>query len=202
MYEVIFDLETQKFFDDTGTTDPADLGVSIVSLYRRQLDPDLAEISGKLYSFWEHELESMWQLFSDADRIIGFNSLKFDIPVLKPYAPGFFPKLPHFDIYDRVKGVHGRAASLNAFARDTLQASKSDSPVNAIKYWQSGDANSLALLKKYCEADVLLTRDLYDYALKNKHLKFTDHWNTPRVVEVDFSYSATVPLPQKQPTLF
>ena len=56
MYEVIFDLETQKFFDDTGTTDPADLGVSIVSLYRRQLDPDLAEISGKLYSFWEHEL--------------------------------------------------------------------------------------------------------------------------------------------------
>ena len=26
MFELIFDLETKKFFDDTGTFDPADLG--------------------------------------------------------------------------------------------------------------------------------------------------------------------------------
>jgi hypothetical protein len=38
MYEVIFDLETQNWFDETGTTDPGDLKVSVVSLYTRVID--------------------------------------------------------------------------------------------------------------------------------------------------------------------
>ncbi|HBC73003.1 MAG: hypothetical protein UX91_C0006G0195 [Candidatus Amesbacteria bacterium GW2011_GWB1_47_19] len=189
MYEIIFDLETQKFFDDTGNSDPSQLRVSLVSVYRRHLDPDLKEISGQMFSYWENQLDAMWKLFTDADRIIGFNSLGFDVPVLKPYAPSYFSKLPHFDIYDRVKQVNGRAASLNSFAKDTLGKSKVDAPANAIKYWQAGDKKSLALLKKYCEADVILTRDVYDHGLHHHHLKFTDRWNTPRRVEVDFSYS-------------
>lgn len=199
--EVVFDLETQKFFDDTGNGDPSQLGVSLVSVYRRTLDSGLQEISGQMFSFWVQELDTMWKLFADANRIIGFNSLGFDVPVLRPYAPAYFSKLPHFDIYDRVKQIHGRASSLNKFAKDTLGTTKNDAPANAIKYWQAGDAKSLALLKKYCEQDVLLTRDLYDYGLQNKHLKYTDHWNNPRVVEVDFSYppdSATT----AQPSLF
>ena len=48
MFEVIFDVETKKFFNDTGTNDPADLGVSIVSLYTRE-----AGEKGQMMSFWE-----------------------------------------------------------------------------------------------------------------------------------------------------
>lgn len=198
--EIIFDLETQKFFDDTGTNDPADLGVSVVSVYRRKLNPDFSENEGAMFSFWEKDLDAMWKLFADADRIIGFNSLKFDIPALKPYAPDYFFKLPHFDIYDQVRSRHGHGASLNSFAKDTLNVSKVDHPANAIMYWRKGDPESLALLKKYCEADVSITRDLYDYVLAHKHLKFTDRWNNPRQVEVDFSYPAVSSL--AQPTLF
>ena len=199
--EVIFDLETQKFFDETGTTDPADLGVSVVSVYRRKLNSGFSEESGQMQSFWVQDLDGMWKLFSDADRIIGFNSLRFDVPALRPYAPSFFSKLPHFDIYDQVRQTHGRASSLNSFARDTLGVGKVDNPANAIIYWQKQDPESLGLLRKYCESDVLITRDIYDYALRNKQLKYTDRWNTPRVVEIDFSYPEDVPA-EKQPTLF
>lgn len=191
MIEVIFDIETQKFFDDTGTSDPADLGVSVVSLYTRVIDQNLRETTGSMFSFWENELDNMWKYFFDADRIIGFNSLNFDIPALRPYAPAGFAKLPHFDILNSVKDVFGRRISLNRIAKDTLGTAKTDSGSNAIVYWQKGDPASLAKLKSYCEADVAITRDIYDYGVHHKSLKFTDHWNNARVIDVDFSYPSS-----------
>jgi hypothetical protein len=49
----------------------------------------------------------------------------------------------------------------------------------------------------------LITRDIYDHGLHHRHLKFTDHWNTPRKIDVDFSYpsSGSSP-PAPQPSLF
>jgi DEAD/DEAH box helicase domain-containing protein len=154
-----------------------------------------------MLSFWEDELGEMWKYFREADRIIGFNSLNFDVPALKPYAPPDFAKLPHFDLMNHVKEAFGRRVSLNSIARDTLGNLKNDSAANAIIYWAKHDKASLAKLKKYCEMDVILTRDIYDYGLKNKSLKFTDHWNTPRQIPVDFSYPADVPS-SAQPSLF
>jgi len=188
VYEVFFDVETKKFFDETGTFNPEDLGVSIVSVYTRKLDDEFKEIEGKMQSFFETDFEKMWDLFQEADRIIGFNSIRFDVPALKPYSPPHFPKLPHFDILDEIRKTHGRRVSLNALAKDTLNKAKIDSGVNAILYWQKGDPKSLELLRKYCEDDVVLTRDIYDFVLKNGILRFKDHWNNPREIEIDFSY--------------
>ena len=42
--EVIFDIETKKIFEDIGSNDPAGLGVSIVSLYKRILDENFNEV--------------------------------------------------------------------------------------------------------------------------------------------------------------
>lgn len=188
MFEVIFDTETKKFFDETGTTNPADLGVSVVSLYHRQLDADFNEVRGEMLSFWEPEFDRMWKYFLEADRVIGFNSIGFDVPALSPYAPSQFAKLSHFDILAKIRDIFGRRISLNAVAKSTIGNVKIDSGANAVMYWQKGDPDSLALLKKYCEADVTITRDVYDYGFKNKSLKFIDHWNTPREIVVDFSY--------------
>ncbi len=202
MQEVIFDLETKSFFTDTGNSDASQLGASVVSVYVRELDDAFSEVSGQMYSFWEPQFPDMWKFFREADRIIGFNTVNFDIPVLKPYAPSDFPKFSHFDIYQKIKEVNdGRAASLNAIAKDTLERGKIDSGANAVNYWQKGDPESLALLKKYCEADVLLTRDIYDFGLKQGYLKFTDRWNNSRVVKVDFSYPADL-VSQKQISFF
>jgi DEAD/DEAH box helicase domain-containing protein len=200
-HEVIFDLETQKFFDETGTSDPADLGVSVVSLYHRKLDENFKEIAGQTLSFWEHELENMWTYFRGVDRIIGFNSKSFDVPALKRYAPPDFAKLPHFDIIEHVKEAFGHRVSLNKIAKDTLRDAKTDSGANAVMYWQKHDPESLAKLKSYCEADVRITTAVYDYGLTHGHLKFTDHWNTPREIVVNFSYSQDQ-ISLAQPSLF
>lgn len=186
--EVIFDLETKKIFSDIEDYDPAKLGVSIVSVYRREIDDGYNEIKGEMKSFWEDEFEKMWPFFSEADRIIGFNSLRFDIPALKPYAPGYFPKLPHFDIYAEIKKVSENAASLSAIAKQTLNRDKIDDGLNAVKYWDKGDKESLEKLQKYCEDDVFLTKEVYEHALKLGGLSFKDRWNTLRKVKLDFSY--------------
>lgn len=189
VWELFWDVETKSWFSDTGDNDPANLGVSLVSTYMRQVNDGFEEVSGALKSFWEKDFEEMWKLFRDADRIVGFNTLNFDVPAMRPYAPADFSKLAHFDILDRVKLANdGRGASLNAIAFQTLGQTKIDSGANAVMYWRKGDPSSLELLRKYCEADVLLTRDVYDHAIRNKQLKFVDKWNNLRSVQVDFSY--------------
>lgn len=186
--EVIFDLETKSFFDETGDYDASKLGVSIVSLYKRALDENLNEVEGEMISFWENEINKMWGIFENAQRIIGFNSINFDVPALAPYSPPNFPKLPHFDILAKIKESIGKRASLDAVAKETLGSTKIDSGKNAIIYWQKGDNESLQKLKKYCEADVVITKDIYDFGLQNGFLRFKDYWNNLREVDVNFSY--------------
>lgn len=202
--EVIFDVETQKLFSDLDGHDPAGLGVSIVSAYIRQLDDTLKEVSGTMQSLWENELDRLWPVFRSAHRIIGFNTLKFDIPVLKPYAPQALnlARLPHLDIMTFVRSALGHNLSLDTLARETLGRGKTDHGTNAVEYFASRDPASLAKLKSYCEADVLLTRDLYDYGLSHGLLKFVDKWNSKRTFTVDFSYPKAVKDAAKQIGLF
>lgn len=188
--EVIFDIETKKIFDDISTNNPADLGISIVSLYSRQLDENFQETSGQIASFYEEDFPKMWPLFANADRVIGFNSLHFDVPALVPHSPYDFKKLNHFDILEKVKNSLGFRLSLNALATETLGHTKIDNGLNAVYYWQEHSSESLAKLQKYCEMDVIVTKEVYDFALQNKQLKYKDKWNTPRLIDVDFSYPA------------
>lgn len=202
MFELIFDLETKKWFDETGTTDPGDLGVSIVSLYFRELNPDFTEKSGEMMSFWEENFDQMWKFFRATDRIIGFNSIHFDVPALKPYAPKGFKDLPHFDILDKIKDESGHRVSLNRVAKDSIGEEKIDQGKNAPQYFQNADPESLKQLSKYCESDVLLTKKVYDFGFQNKILKYTDYWNNKRTVNVDFSYPANFSPSSKQVSLF
>lgn len=187
-FEVIFDTETKKFFDEIEDYDASKLGVSITSVYSRTLDENFKEIDGSMKSFWEKDFSEMFKLFEKADRIIGFNSIGFDIPALSPYLPPHWPKLKHFDILGEIKKVEGKRMSLDSLAKATLNTKKNDSGVNAIEYWNAGDPESLAKLKKYCEMDVAITRDIYDHALQNGLLKYIDFWNETHEIKLNFSY--------------
>ncbi len=199
MIEVIFDIETMNLFGDNGATSPEQLGVSIVSAYRREVDGGGNEMKGEMESFWDKEatntdggvfgFEKLWEWFEAADRIIGFNSLGFDVPALAPrLLPNDLYKRPHFDILDKVKNVLGHRLSLDAIAKETLGYTKIDDGLNAVKYWRSQKREDMARLRKYCEMDVVVTTDVYKYALKNGRLRYKDKWNEVREVEVDFSY--------------
>lgn len=200
--EVIFDLETQKFFDDIEGFDPALLGVSILSMYVRTLDENLNEVKGEMISFFEPDLAKAWEYFKNADRIIGFNSKHFDVPALKPYLPIELTKINHLDILEQVREVNGKRVSLNAIVKETLGDHKADDPANAITYWAKHDEESLRKLKFYCEEDVRLTKEVYDYGLKNKTLKFKDYWNDIKTIDVDFSYPEIEKIQESQASLF
>ena len=195
--EVIFDVETKKLFSDIASDDPGLLGVSIVSIYKRVLNELYEEVSGKMQSFLEKDFNRMWSWFTQADRVIGFNTLKFDIPALRPYAPDGFLTLSHVDVFELVRQKIGRKLSLNALAQETLGNTKIDVGTNAVLYWAKKDTESLEKLQKYCEADVSLTRDLYDFGRNHGYLKYRDKWNDSVRVEIDFSYpKAKEPAPQ------
>jgi DEAD/DEAH box helicase domain-containing protein len=200
--EIIFDCETKKLFSDISSSDPGDLGVSIVSLYIRSVDDMQREIEGKLMSFWDTDLPDMWEHFRRAKRIIGFNSIKFDVPALARVAPKDFKTFPHFDIMKAVRDKLGFSLGLNHLATHTLGAHKIDVGTNAVIYWNKHDGESLAKLKHYCEADVLLTKDLYDFGVREKKLKYIDKWNTLRDIPVDFSYPKEVIEASRQIGLF
>ena len=197
--EVIFDIETKKFFDEVNVRKPEDLGISIVSAYRREIDRELRELKGEMKSFWptdakamvgKEELffDQMWSWFEEADRIIGFNSLGFDVPAVNAVYRGDFAKLKHFDVMKIIKDVFGHRVKLDSVAKESLGQGKNASGADAIAWWTKGDPKSLAKLKKYCEMDVEVTKGIYDYGMKNRKLKFKDHWNELREIEVDFSY--------------
>jgi len=186
--EVFFDVETKKLFSEVEKNDPSLLGVSIVSVYKRVVDNNFKEINGEMVSFWEKDFEKMWSIFQEADRIVGFNSLNFDIPALQPYANFPFKKLPHFDIMQKVKEAVGHRLSLDAIAKETLDRQKIDTGLEAVFYFEKGDAESLAKLQRYCEHDVQITKEVYDFVVKNKHILFKDKWNTLQKLELDFSY--------------
>jgi DEAD/DEAH box helicase domain-containing protein len=189
--EIIFDVETKKLFSDIITDDPGQLGVSIVSVYKRTVNALGEEESGQMQSFWEKDFNQMWPWFTNANRIIGFNTLKFDVPALRPYTTIDLEKLPHFDIMEFVRQKVGRRISLNALAGETLGNVKTDQGTNAVLYWAKGDPVSLGKLRTYCEADVILTRNLYDFGKKYGFVKYKDKWNDSVRVEIDFSYPKT-----------
>ena len=191
--EVIFDIETKKFFDDINSHDPSALGISIVSAYRREIDKEMREISGEMKSFWESEFGQMWSWFEEADRIIGYNSLGFDVPAVNGIYSGDFTKLKHFDILKHIKDAFGHRIKLDSVAKECLGSGKIAGGADAVMWWAKGDPESLANLKKYCEMDVEVTKGVYDFGLANKKLRFKDHWNEFREIEVDFSYPTPEP---------
>jgi|CXWL01.1.fsa_nt_gi DEAD/DEAH box helicase domain-containing protein len=213
MIEVVFDIETMNLFGDNGASTPGQLGVSIVSAYRREVDNRGFEKNGEMKSFWDKEaknidggifgFEGLWEWFNEADRIIGFNSLGFDVPALAGlFTLGNIYSLPHFDILEKVKNVLGHRLSLDAIAKETLGYTKIDDGLNAVKYWRSGTPEEMAKLRKYCEMDVVVTTDVYKYAVKNGKLKYKDKWNEAREMEVDFSYPKLETPPELQMGLF
>ncbi len=160
MNKIVIDIETQNSFEEAGSADPAALKVSVAVAYQYSNDSYLA--------FWEHELDKLWPILEHADQIIGFNQDHFDIPVLNRYYRGDLFKLPTLDLMKEVVKSLGRRVSLNSIAAATLGTKKSGHGLDAIRWWKQGE---LEKIKKYCIDDVRITKEVYEYALKNRNVK-------------------------------
>jgi DEAD/DEAH box helicase domain-containing protein len=177
---VVFDVETKKAFDEVGGFFPEKLGVSVSGVWYGEEGSE-----GTLRGFREEEFSEMFKIFETADRIVGFNSIDFDMAALKPYYIGDLLKLPNFDILQEVEKKVGHRVKLDAIAKETLGIQKGGNGLDAITYFHEGNWEKLT---KYCLEDVVITRDLYFHALKTGELKFKNKWNELVNVSLDFGY--------------
>lgn len=180
--EIVFDIETQNTFADVNN-DFKKLKVSCVSIYRYA--------SGAYESFEEHELGKLWPILEKADLIIGYNSKHFDIPVLNNYYLGDLTKLPHLDIMEKVKESLGFRLKLASLAEATLDnIEKSADGLQAIRWWKEG---KIAEIKKYCEQDVLVTKEIYDFGKQNRQLFYKSLTGEVLPFRVNFEEVASGP---------
>jgi len=163
MRVITFDIETKNTFQDAGSSNPADLDLSLIAVHDSQ--------DGVFYSYLQEGLLELWPLIESADMLVGYNSNHFDIPLLNKYYPGDLTQIKSLDILAEIKENYGRRMRLDQVAEGTLGTKKSGHGLQAITWWQNGEIEKI---RKYCIDDVKITRDLYDYALKNKKLYFKE----------------------------
>lgn len=163
MRKLVFDIETKNIFQDVGTNNPADLSISVVGVYDYETD--------KYITFLENEFSNLWKIVERTDAFITFNGDHFDIPLLNKYYAGDLLKIKSIDILKEMQKSAGRRMKLDQIAEGTLGIKKSGHGLDAIKWWKSGEIEKI---KKYCIDDVRITKDIYEYALKNGKLIFKE----------------------------
>ena len=159
-----------------GRPDPATLELTIVCIW----DSETNEYS----SYLKEELPKLWQILERSDMLIGYNSDHFDIPILNKYYPGDLTRIKSLDLMTEVQNVLGRRLRLDALAQATLNKKKSGHGTDAMEWWAKGQIDKL---RKYCLKDVEITKDLYEYALKNGLVKYRDLVDGMRDIKLDTS---------------
>lgn len=174
--DIVLDIETQNTFQEVGKYDPTLLKVSLVGVYDFATD--------QFSSYLESELPKMWPLLEHADRIIGYNSIGFDMPVLNTYYPGDLLKLPQLDIMAELEKKIGFRVKLDTVAQATLGTGKSGTGLMAIEYFRKGEIEKL---RDYCLQDVKVTRDIYLHGLQYGKIHYIDRQGRTLEVPIDFT---------------
>ncbi len=167
MKKIVFDIETRNIFQDVGSSDPVDLDISLVGTYDYE--------TNTYDSFLQEDLPRLWPLIEKADMLITYNGDHFDIPLLNKYykrdGRGDLRKIRSLDLLKEIKNSYGRRMKLDQVAEGTFGVHKSGNGLEAVVWWQAGEIEKI---RKYCLDDVKITKDVYEFAMKNKKLIFKE----------------------------
>ncbi|MEX0933645.1 MAG: ribonuclease H-like domain-containing protein [Candidatus Paceibacterota bacterium] len=165
MRKIVLDIETKNIFQEVGGRgDPTKLDISLLVTYDFQTD--------QYECFLEEDFPRLWKLLEESDMIIGYNSDHFDIPLLNKYYEGDLTAIKSLDLLSEIKNTLGRRLRLDSVAEGTLGIKKSGDGLEAVKWWRQGEIEKL---KRYCKDDVRITKEIYEFALKNNFLKYKDY---------------------------
>jgi DEAD/DEAH box helicase domain-containing protein len=161
---ITLDLETQFFADEVGGWgNIPDMKIAIVCIY--------SSLEDKFYSYTEEQVPELIEKLKEADLVVGFNNKNFDNIVLSPYTDFDLSSLPTLDILEEITKKLGHRIKLRQLAEATLDTGKSADGLKAVQWFREG---KLEEVKKYCQKDVEITRDLFYFAKENGYLKYKD----------------------------
>jgi len=158
---VIIDFETKKSFRETSKHQ--ELGISVACAYDYK--------KGEYILYEEHELPKLFRLLEQASIVMGYNIDGFDLPVLQAYYPGDVAQFKTFDLLSDIKSKLGRRIPLDNCAQATLDKGKTGHGLKAIALYREGKMDEL---KQYCQDDVEITKDLFEFGVKNGRIYYTD----------------------------
>ncbi|HUK14639.1 MAG TPA: ribonuclease H-like domain-containing protein [Thermoanaerobaculaceae bacterium] len=171
---LVFDLETQRSFQDVGgRTAMRELGMSVGVVYSFRDD--------RFRPFFEPDAGRLIETLRGAELVVGYNLLGFDYEVLKGYQSVPLEQTPTLDIMVELHGKLGFRPKLDSVVQATLGGAKSADGLQALAWWKEG---RLDLIEKYCTEDVRLTRDLYLFGKRNRHVLVSRFSGSPIKVEV------------------
>ena len=173
---VVFDLETQRSFDEVGgRSQLAKLGVSCAVAYRFDRDEYL--------KVTEDDIGELVQLLTEADLVVGYNIRGFDYEVLRAYTDIDLQALPTLDLMLDLEERLGFRPKLDSVVVPTLGSGKSGDGLQALEWWRSGEIEKIV---EYCTDDVRVTRELYEYGKRNRCVLVTRFGGNPWRVEVEW----------------
>jgi DEAD/DEAH box helicase domain-containing protein len=159
---VYFDLESQKLFEEVGGRDASKLLLACGVTWSTARN-DFAV-------YWEKDALALIAELKSADRVIGFNTIKFDYEVLRPYAPNEnFRAIRSTDMLQDVFRTLNFRLSLDSIARATLGTSKTADGVMSVEWFRQGELDKVA---EYCKADVDITRRVYEFGRDHGFLHY------------------------------
>ena len=163
MKGLVFDIETSDVFNNE-KRNPEDLTLAVIAVYSYPDDTYTA--------YTQETLSDLWEVMRNIDTLIGFNNNHFDTPLLNKYAPMDLTKeYDSIDLLESVRQSLGRRIRLDWIAEGTLGINKSGDGLQAVEWWKQGKVEEV---KQYCIDDVRITKDVFDYALKNEELLYND----------------------------
>lgn len=173
---VVFDLETQRSFDEVGGRSQMHrLGVSVGVAYRYDLD-DYVVVT-------EETIQTLVDLLLEAELVVGYNIRGFDYEVLRGYSDADFHALPTCDMMYVLEERLGFRPKLESVAVPTIGGGKSADGLQALEWWRRGEIDRIA---EYCREDVRVTKELYDFGKRNRCVMVSRFGGKPRQVEVDW----------------
>lgn len=174
---IVFDLETQKDFNEVGGRNNLHLlKISVLGFFSFKDNEYFVCEEGQLSKFIDR--------LKRCPTLIGFNIKHFDLPVLKPYVDFDLDKISRIDLMDDVIGHLGFRLSLDSIAYGTLNKNKSAEGIKAIKWFKSGQMDKI---KRYCLDDVKITKEIYDFALQNGYIKAFSR-NNLDIIKIPISF--------------
>ena len=173
---VVFDLETQRSFAEVGGRSQFHrLGVSVGVAYRYDRDEFLVVT--------EDRISELIDLLLAATLVVGYNIRGFDYEVLRAYTDEDLQKLPTLDLMFDLEQRLGFRPKLDSVVSATLGKGKIADGMQALEWWQLGEIDKII---EYCEEDVRVTRDLYDFGKQHRWVQVSRFGGSPRKVEVDW----------------
>jgi len=172
MKTVFFDVETQKSFDEVGgRRNIRKLGLSAAVTY--------STADGAFHRYTEETVADLVAELKAADLVVGFNVLRFDYEVLRAYTDDKLDRIPTVDMLDHIHKRLGFRIALDNLAGATLGTAKSADGLQAVRWYKEG---RLQEILDYCQQDVEVTRQLYEYGQQFKHVKYRDrNWRVQMV---------------------